>query len=440
MPLASTIASNLVGFVLVLGVLIFVHESGHFFVAKLFRVRVLVFSFGFGKRLFGFRKGTTDYRVSLIPLGGYVRMAGDTPEENQPQNPDEFLSKPKWQRFLILLAGPTMNILIAITFVAALSMIGLKQIITVPILGELVPNGPAARAGLQTGDRVLRADGEKIDDFEDLRMVISMHADTPVKIEYLRGGQLRTTTLTPQKEETEYGPVGKAGIWQSTEPVIGELDPGSPAAKGGLRKGDRIVGSQGKPVVRFEDLIPLLQAAKGKPLSLDVQRGAQLVHLTLPAVKYDPRDDLARGMVPPYRVLKLGLGAALAESVDQNTKMVRYTFITIARLVRGQGSMKELSGPISIARISGEMLRRGWVQVLGLMAMISLQLGVMNLLPIPVLDGGHIFILLVEGVARRDLSLQMKERIQQLGFAVLAVLMIVVIYNDVITNMFLRRG
>src|SRR6266849_7617462 len=147
--IASNIATNFLAFVLVLGFLIFAHEAGHFLVAKLFRVRVLVFSFGFGRRLFGFRKGSTDYRVSLIPLGGYVRMAGDTPEENQPQNPDEFLSRPKWQRFLILVAGPFMNLVIAIAFVASLSMIGLKQPLVTPVIGEVTPNLPAAKAGLQ---------------------------------------------------------------------------------------------------------------------------------------------------------------------------------------------------------------------------------------------------------------------------------------------------
>ncbi len=439
MPIASVIASNLVGLVIVLGVLIFVHESGHFVVAKLFRVRVLVFSLGFGKRLFGFRKGATDYRVSIIPLGGYVRMAGDTPEENKPQNPDEFLSKPKWQRFLILLAGPLMNLFIAISVIAALSMIGLPQSVTTPIIGEVVDNGPAAKAGLHAGDRIVRADGEKIESFDDLRLVVSMHAEVPIKVEYLRDGKLQSATVTPRKEDTEYGPVGKAGIGQFTEPVAFEILPKSPAARAGLRKGDRFLTANGKPVLRLEDLVLCLDNVKGAAIPLDVQRGTQVVHLTLPAVKYDP-DEFGRGIVAPYRIQKLNLGDALVYSVNQNVKMVRLTFFTLGRLIRGQGSMKEFSGPITIARISGEMLRRGFIPVIGLMAMISLQLGIMNLLPIPVLDGGHIFILLVEGVARRDFSLQMKERIQQLGFAVLAVLMIVVLYNDFITNMFRHKG
>jgi regulator of sigma E protease len=439
MPIASRFASNLVGFVLVLGFLIFAHESGHFVMAKLFKVKVLVFSFGFGKRLFGFRKGPTDYRVSLIPLGGYVRMAGDTPEENQPQNADEFLSRPKWQRFLILVAGPFMNLVIAITFVASLSMIGLRQPLVSSTIGEVAPNMPAAKAGLQAGDRIIRADGEKIDDFEDLRMAISMHAGMPISIEYLRGGKLLQTTLTPKAEDTDYGPVGRAGIGGFTEPVISGLMPGSPAERSGLRVGDRFEIANGKPVRRFEDIAVLLDSIKGAPVPLVVRRGTADVHLTLPAVKYDP-DDLGRGLVAPFRIQKLSLGAALVDSTKQNARMLKYTFVTISRLVRGNGSMKELSGPISIARISGEMFRRGWIAVVGLMAMISLQLGVMNLLPIPVLDGGHIFILLIEGVARRDFSLQVKERIQQLGFAVLAALMLVVIYNDVITNVFSHKG
>ncbi|HET7433284.1 MAG TPA: RIP metalloprotease RseP [Thermoanaerobaculia bacterium] len=429
---------NLLGFVIVLGFLIFAHESGHFMMAKLFRVRVLVFSFGFGKRLFGFRRGDTDYRVSLIPLGGYVRMAGDSPEENQPANPDEFLSKPKWQRFLILFAGPFMNVLIAILFLAAINMVGTEELVMKPIIGDISPNMPAARAGLQPGDRIVKVNDEVINDFNDLRLVISMNAGTALRVQYLRNGQTRSTTLTPVREQSEFGPTGKAGIGPAIEPVVGRVEAGSAAAAAGIRSGDRITAVNGKAIKGLDDFAEISQKALAQPITIDYLRGAQPQHVTLAAPK--DKQDYTRGIVPQTIIRKFTLFPALRESVFQNWKMLKMAMSALARMFRSEGSIKELSGPLAIAKISGEMLRRGWIELIGLMALVSLQLGVMNLLPIPVLDGGHIMILLIEGAARRDLSVRVKERIQQLGFAVLATLMIVVLYNDVITNVFMRRG
>lgn len=436
--MAQSVATNLFAFVLVLGVLIFVHEAGHFFVAKFFKVRVLVFSFGFGKRLFGFHHGDTDYRVSLIPLGGYVRMAGDTPEENEPGAPDEFLSKPKWQRFLILFAGPAMNIIIAIAFIAGLAMVGTEQLATTPVVGEVVADKPAARAGLQQGDRIISIKGERINDFDDLQLIVSMNAGTPLPVVYERDGVRRTTTVIPEKQESDYGPVGRIGIGYAIEPLVGRVQPDSAAALAGIQPGDRIIAANEKPVREMSDLATAIGEAKGQPVDVTVQRDGTELTVTVPPG--DP-NDVTRGIVPPTKILKLGLLPALKYSVQENWKMLRYVGAAVGRMFRPEGSVKELSGPINIARISGEMFRRGWIQVVALMAMISLQLGVLNLLPIPVLDGGHIMILLVEGIARRDLSIRVKERIQQIGFAALATLMLVVLYNDVITNVLrLRDG
>jgi regulator of sigma E protease len=436
----ATIGTNFLGFILVLGFLIFAHEAGHFLMAKLFRVRVLVFSFGFGKRLFGFTRGDTDYRISLIPLGGYVRMAGDTPEENKQTNPDEFLSKPKWQRFLILVAGPAVNILIALAFVTGLNMVGTEQLVVKPIVGEVTPGKSAAKAGLKMGDQIVRIGNENIADFDDLRLAITMHAGTPLHVEFIRNQQRMTTTITPDREQSEYGPVGRAGLRPLIEPIVGRVTPGSPAARAGLQPGDRIVKANGKPVSQLADLDPILDAAKGAALSVEVLRGGATLPVTVPGAVVNDREPY-RGFLPPTQIRKLSLVPAMRDSVAQNWKMLRYAFTAIGRIFRSEGSVKELSGPISIARISGDMLRRGWIEVLALMAMISLQLGVMNLLPIPVLDGGHIMILLVEGIARRELSLAVKERIQQVGFVALAALMLVVLYNDVISNVLrLTRG
>ena len=266
--MATNIATNFVAFILVLGFLIFAHESGHFLMAKLFKVRVLVFSFGFGKRLFGFHRGDTDYRVSLFPLGGYVRMAGDTPEESQKNDPNEFLSKPKWQRLLILVAGPAVNILIAIVFVTIISMVGTEQLLIKAIIGEVTPGKAAAKAGLQVGDQIVRLGNEPINDFDDLRLTVTMHAGTAMRVDFLRQGKLQSTTLTPDREQSEYGPIGRAGIRPMIEPVIGRVRPGSPAALAGLQSGDRIVRANGKPITQLAHLDPILDAAKGGAVQL----------------------------------------------------------------------------------------------------------------------------------------------------------------------------
>jgi regulator of sigma E protease len=422
------------GLVIVLGVLIFVHEGGHFLVAKLFRVRVLVFSLGFGKRLFGFRRGSTDYRVSLIPLGGYVRMAGDMPEEGRTGAPDEFLSKPKWQRFLILVAGPLMNLVIAVAFLAGLDMSGVPIAKRGPVIGDIIPNKPAVRAGLKSGDTIVAIDGEPVAEFDDIKLIVSTHAGTPLRVDYIRDGQRRTTTLTPVAEQGQFGLVGIAGFYPLIPPIV-QPEAGSAGERAGLRKGDRVVAANGQPITQLPKLWQLLLDSKGKPVALTVERGSARFNVTVPNEPEDPY----RGIGEPYDIRKLPFDAAVKESLNENLKITRVSFATIGRLLRGEGSVKELSGPVAIAKISGAAVRLGLKPMLGLMAMISLQLGIMNLLPIPVLDGGHIMILLIEGVVGHDLSLRVKERIQQVGFAALATLMLVVIYNDVITNV-LRRG
>lgn len=434
----ENLPTNIVAFILVLGVLIFIHESGHFLVAKLFKVRVLVFSFGFGKRLFGFQRGDTDYRISLIPLGGYVRMAGDIPDDETPPAPDEFLGRPKWQRFLILFAGPAANILLAISFLTWLNMAG-TEVFTEerPMLGKVNQGEPADQAGLEMGDLVLQIDNENIETWDDLRLAISLRPGTPVRVRYVRDGVEMTTTLTPERRQTDYGIVGIAGFQKYLDTEVGHVWPDTPAADAGVQPGDRIVEANGVEVSQFTDVLDAFDKAKTKRVSIKVDRGGSVKELTLgPQVD----EDAYRGMFPPTVTRQLPLVPAVRDSLDQNWKMVKYAGIVIGRMFRMQGSVKEFSGPISIARISGEMLRTGWKAVVFLMAGISLQLGVMNLLPIPVLDGGHIAILLVEGVARRDLSIQVKERIQQLGFAVLAALMLVVLYNDVIQNLLLLKN
>jgi regulator of sigma E protease len=430
----TNIPSNIIAFVLVLGLLVFFHELGHFLFAKLFRVKVYVFSFGFGKRLFGFKRGDTDYRVSAIPLGGYVRMAGETPEdEASGEYGKEFLSKPKWQRFLILFAGPGANVLIAIAFLTWLAMLGIEEYRDErAIIGSVVQGKPAAVAGLQAGDIIVRANGEPVKGWDDLRLLISMNPSRPVKLDLIRGRRNLTSIVTPERVVGDYGVVGQAGVTQYITNEVGRIKPGSAADRAGIRSGDLVVGAGGRPVTQWNDLADVINDFKGRAVPMQLRRGETVLNVTLPPMR--SKQEAYPGYIPPTVIKKLPFGDAVRESVDQNMKMLKYTFATLARLFRFEGSVKDFSGPLSIARISGEMLRTGWKEVIFLMASISLQLGIMNLLPIPVLDGGHIFILLIEGAAGRELSDNVKERIQRVGFAVLATLMIVVLCNDVIQN------
>jgi regulator of sigma E protease len=368
-------------------------------------------------------------------------MAGDTPEESLGNDPAEFLSKPKWQRFLILLAGPAMNVLIAIAFLTGLNMTPTEVTRDfLPILGTISPGKPAEAAGLQVGDRILEANGDPIRTWEDFRMAISVRPESPVRLKYLRGGQVRNTVVTPERELTDFGSTGRAGVGPFIEPEIGKVFPGSAAHRAGFRSGDRILAVEGKPIAQWwPDLDNAMEAAAKQGATVHVLRKGVQTALRMPKQGKDEAG--YPGFTPPTEIRRFGFAGALRESVDQNTKMVKLVFVTLGRLFRAEGSVKDFSGPISIARISGEMLRTGWQAVVFLMASISLQLGILNLLPVPVLDGGHIMILTLEGIARRDFSIKVKERIQQVGFALLAALMIVVLYNDVIQNvMLMRRG
>ena len=441
--------------VVCLGLMIFVHELGHFLAAKWMGVRVLTFSFGFGRRLFGIKEGQftfgplpatapgggapgdrTDYRVSLLPLGGYVKMAGEDPSQGHTGDPGEFLSHPRWQRFVIVLMGPAMNVLLAIVLLTVLDRyhyeIPLFEIQPARI-GEITPNSPAAQAGFLPGDLLTRVGDLKNPDWEDAELKVAMSPGTPLPVEVMRDGRPRQASITPRPEGVER--LGDAGWLPCITPQVDEVEAGTPASKAGIEPGDRIAAFNSKPISCWQDLPPALQANGGKPGEITVARAQSTLQLPVTPVMGDVngRTQWLIGVkLRNFVVRQLPWPKAVTASIEENIKNCQLSFEAVGKIVTRQMSPRSLSGPIGIAQMSGEAYRSGMSDLIRVSADISLSLGIFNLLPIPILDGGVFFMLLIESIIRRDLSLPVKERIVQVGLALLLLLTVFVMYNDLV--------
>ena len=445
--------TTIVAFVVVLGITITVHEFGHFAMAKLLKIRVLVFSLGFGPRLAGFTRNGTEYRLSPFPLGGYVKMAGETFDEERKGAPDEFLSHPKWHRFLVAVSGPFMNILLAVAILAVAYIQG----VYVPrypkepaVVGPVAAGSIAKRAGLETGDQIISAHGNAVNTWEDLEIALGTAPRNSLNVEVLRGGRVLQLHFDPPEQSEQIDPAVLGFKVPLPRTVVYTVDEDSPAEKAGLKPGDEIlsVRRKDKTATDYNQVLNLISESKGIPLDFRVRRpnfepeedkiweaalseDSRIVNFTITPVEEKGR--VVIGFFPDYPsdLQKFGLMGALQKSIKRNYEMSTLTFQIIGRIFKGSASVRTLSGPIEIARISGSAARTGDARVfLGFLGLISLQLGVFNLLPIPILDGGVIALLLVEGVIRRDLSLNLKEKIVQVGFVFLILLMGFVVFND----------
>jgi regulator of sigma E protease len=441
-----TIPTNILALVFVLSFLIVFHEGGHFLVAKAFKFPVEVFSLGFGKRLFGWKRKETDYRVSLIPLGGYVKVVGLGPDESDivsgtaeaaPAQPGTRL-----QRLLILFAGPGVNLVLAILLTAFAFMVGVEVATykAEPPVVKVVDRGsPAEKAGIREGDRIETIGGKAVDTWEDVEVETGLAPREKLAVGVLRDGRPLTLELTPEPR-SKYD-IGYTGLNPAIPAVVSRVVAGYPGAKAGLRVGDRIVSVNGKPVVLYFEVVRFIREAAAnfdkdgpQPIALVVNRGGET--LTLNVVPVREGESWKIGFAPREEttIRQYGLGAAFAASWRENVRQVRLTGQIVGRLFRGSGSMRQLSGPIDIAKFSGEAARSGVAPLVMLMGVLSLQLGLLNLLPIPLLDGGQIFVTLLEAAARRDFSIKVKERLLQAGFVFLVLVMVTVLYFDVLKN------
>jgi regulator of sigma E protease len=427
----------------VLGFMILIHEFGHYAVAKLLGVRVEVFSIGFGKRLLGFRKGDTDYRISAIPLGGYVKMSGENPMDERTGDPAEFMSHSRFHRFLIAIAGPTMNILLAIFLLTTVYMVHYEYPVFLDkpaVIEGIKHDSAAAQAGLQPGDRIVKVDGIENPTWEQLQPRVWLSANQPLTVTIQRGTQVFQKTIVPQSVTTSE--VGSAG-WYPEEPVIvGHIEAGTPAAQAGLKEDDKIVAMNGTPLVSIESMIERLQQTKDQPVDLTVIRANQSLGFHLKPVlskTEDPKEERYRlGFLnkSETKVTTLPFAQALSLSLEQNKKYSLLILELAKKILQGKVSPRAVSGPIGIAQDAGYAAQqKGWTPLMELTAGISLNLGIFNLLPIPILDGGVILFLLIEGLMRRDVSLRIKERVYQAAFVFLVLFAVMVIYNDLMKTL-----
>ncbi|MGB2633986.1 MAG: RIP metalloprotease RseP [Candidatus Acidiferrum sp.] len=447
--------NTIIGMVLVLGVLILVHEWGHYIVARFFGVRVDVFSIGFGPRLFGIKRGATDWRVSALPLGGYVRMAGqditdiDSGDQKPTGAPDELMSKPRWQRALICAAGPAVNLIFPIFLLTGYYVIkgeALPKYEQDPlVVVDLQKDSPLAKAGVVHGDRIISVDGIANPTWETAQNVVEKSpAGQTYQLTIDHQGVTRALTVSSVGMKS---PELIFGFPPDAPAVVSDLDPSLPAKAAGVKVGDTIVAVDGEPVASWGAFVDAIQQGQGKPVNFVVRRDGQLVNLSVTPQKGKNELGETAWMVGIHRspgkpevfFRKISFEQALAQSCMMTWRGTQMVVDVVDRLVSGKTSPKELQSVVGIASLAGKAVEAGSFAVVQLMAVLSVNLGILNILPIPILDGGQILLLSLEGIRRRDFSLAFKERFIQVGLVFLLVLIAYVTYNDV-ARMLIRHS
>jgi len=427
----------IVSVTIVLGIVIFVHEWGHFIAAKLSGIRVDVFSFGFGPRIFGVKRGDTDYRLSALPFGGYVRMAGDNPVEERSGADYEFLSKPRWVRMIIALAGPTMNILLAFfVFWGIFWLVGLPSdpYLRQPAEVAAIPQKDVGASGVQPGDRIVAVNGVKTGTWE--KVITQLKDVLPgqsINLSVERAGAEQTLTAKmPPASGTLESVIG----YPPMPAVTDEIGIGTPAEKAGMKTGDKIVAINGKPIVTWEQLVEYVHGSGGYAVQFLVERDGRDLTFDITPIQGMAADGSSVWQVGISQKIQADFERqqfipAGKEAALQTAYGMRQILGVLGGLFTGRVKLGQLSTVVGIARESGRAAKRGPVDFISLLAFISLNLGIVNLLPIPILDGGHLLMLAIEGSLRRDLSLAVKERFVQVGLVFLLGIFAFLMYSDI---------
>jgi len=428
----GTILGTILAFLIVFGILVFIHEFGHFIAAKLVGIRVEVFSFGYGKRLFGIKKGHTDYRISVLPLGGYVKFLGEgVYEPGKVLEPDDFAAKSRFHRFLVIVMGPVMSILLAVVIVAGINMVGVttpQYQDEAPVIGWIEPGSPAARADLKPDDQILAVNGRKTATWTDVEIAVGTKPNRLLTLDVRRGDTVVKVPLTTESR-TKYD-MGYAGFFGKILTQVQMVSPGSPAEKGGLLSGDVIKAINGEPVY-FYRFVEIVEANAEQECEFLVERNGRDVTLRI-----TPRREGKVGKIGVMQTAKsvakkYAFFPAIGQSIKENKRLAFLVVDFLKNIFTGQASAKQLAGPLEIANFSYAALQMGFLALMSWIAIISLQLGILNLFPIPVFDGGQLFVLIIEGILRRDLKPKARQIWMQIGFVIFIVLIAFVILNDI---------
>jgi regulator of sigma E protease len=435
--------NTLIGIFLVLGVMILVHEWGHFIVARFFGVRVDVFSIGFGPRLFGFKWGATDYRISALPLGGYVRMAGQDLSEVDSNDvaptgaPDELMSKPRWQRALISFAGPAVNLVMPILLLGgfyAIKGLPYPAYLDKPIVISGLPQtSPLAKAGVTDGDQIVSVNEVPTPTWSKANTYLLQAPDGVLHFRIDRQGAQRIVEVKAADIRNVDRALGNLPV----PALVGPVERGMPASRAGLKRGDLIVAVNGTPVNSWYDFFDQIRHSSGRVLNTTVRRNGSEMNVAIRPVQDKDEDGqvawrIGVGPGGEWAFKDMTLTASVKEASDETVGATAKLLGVMGRLFSGKLSVRQLRSFVGIAALAGQAVEEGPVDVINMMAMISLNLGILNLLPIPILDGGNILLLTLEGIRRRDFSLAFKERFVQVGLVFLLVFFAYVMYNDVV--------
>ena len=440
--LVNFLTYKVVIFLLVLGLLVFVHEFGHFLFARLFGVRVLIFKLGFGKFWWRRVRGHTEYGVGWIPIGGYVKLFGDPaemeelkPEQVSPADKKETLfAQPAWKKILIFAGGPVMNIVLAFLIAPIVYLVGIQQLKAdsePPVVGGVYPDSPAAKAGIEPGDLILSVGGKLVPTFRDLMIQEALNPNQTLTYRTLRQGREMEVKLT--LAEAKPDPIGYSGIvLPRTRAAIGETMPGMPAVKAGLKPGDRILAINGSPVVYWDELRRLIEAGDGREMAVRVRRGEQELEFRMTPEQDSTDRRWVIGITPQIDTVLVRTGLVKAVQLGSRDAL-QAGVLTVAilwKIITFQVSPRTVGGPVMIAGVVGEAAQTGFSYLVSLIVLISVNLGILNLLPLPPFDGGHILFAVIEAVIRREINVKYKEAIFRVGMTCILALFVLITVND----------